>query len=148
MIDSFRGRYGFLSNFYRHARPIRLLDGSECFTVEHAFQAMKTHDPGERRRIVAAKTPGKAKALGRRATLRPDWDREKLGIMREVLRLKFQNNPELKDKLLETGDAELIEGNTWGDTFWGVCRGRGENHLGKLLMELRGDFTIDAVARS
>ena len=63
----------------------------------------------------------------------------KLGITEDVIRQKF-NNPELKEKLIATGDAELIEGNPWGDTFWGVCEGKGENHLGKILMKIRSEL--------
>ena len=64
----------------------------------------------------------------------------KIDIMRQVLKSKFTQNPELKAKLIATGDAELIEGNNWNDRFWGVCRGVGQNHLGKLLMEVRAEL--------
>jgi predicted NAD-dependent protein-ADP-ribosyltransferase YbiA (DUF1768 family) len=77
---------------------------------------------------------------GQKVTLRKDWEGVKIQVMRDVLRLKFAN-PGLRDRLLETGDRELIEGNTWGDTFWGVCRGSGKNWLGQLLMELRGELS-------
>ena len=53
---------------------------------------------------------------------------------------KFKQNPELKQKLLETGNQELIEGNTWNDTFWGVCNGQGQNWLGKILMLARSEL--------
>ena len=79
---------------------------------------------------------GRAKRLGR-VELRSDWEEVKIEVMREVLRCKFSQNPDLKAKLIATGDAELIEGNNWNDRFWGVCRGVGQNHLGRLLMELR-----------
>lgn len=78
-----------------------------------------------------------AKKLGRKVALREDWDKIKLDVMKKVLEMKFLQNPDIKQKLIDTGDSELVEGNWWNDTFWGVCRGEGENHLGKLLMELR-----------
>ena len=59
--------------------------------------------------------------------------------MRDALIQKFSDK-KLQKKLIDTGDAELIEGNWWGDKFWGVCEGEGENHLGKLLMEVREMF--------
>jgi hypothetical protein len=59
--------------------------------------------------------------------------------MTEIIRLKFQN-PGLKAKLLATGNQELIEGNTWGDCYWGVCEGNGQNHLGKILMQVREEL--------
>lgn len=125
-IDSFTGQYRFLSNFY----PI------SSGTVEHLFQASKTYDLEWMDKILNAPTPGEAKRLGRKAPLREDWDEIKLIIMENLLLHKF-SIPELRDKLLETGDAELAEGNWWGDTYWGKCNGLGHNHLGRLLMKIR-----------
>lgn len=107
-------------------------------SVEHAYQAAKTTVPQERAKIARLATPGEAKRAGRRVTLRPDWDAIKLDVMRGLLLQKF-TYPDLGRALLETKPAELIEGNSWHDTFWGVdlTTGRGENHLGKLLMEIR-----------
>jgi ribA/ribD-fused uncharacterized protein len=123
----------FLSNFW----PVRVvLDGVEYPTVEHAYQAAKTLDSAERRRILAASTAGRAKKLGRRTRIRPDWDAVKLDVMRDLLMQKFSCDS-LRSALLATGDAPLVEVNTWSDYFWGVCNGIGENHLGKLLMQLR-----------
>jgi predicted NAD-dependent protein-ADP-ribosyltransferase YbiA (DUF1768 family) len=62
--------------------------------------------------------------------------------MEDLSRQKF-SHPELRQKLLDTGSCTLVEGNTWGDTFWGVCDGVGENHLGKLLMTIRADLESD-----
>ena len=73
---------------------------------------------------------------GRKVTLRPDWEEIKLEAMREVVHVKFLA-PDLRRYLLNTGDATLIEGNYWNDTFWGMCRGIGENHLGRILMAER-----------
>lgn len=133
-ITSFSGRYRWLSNFW--PAPV-LLFGSELYpTVEHAFQAAKTLDRAERDAIRTAPTPGTAKYLGRRCTLRADWESVKLSAMRHLLMQKFAH-PELHALLMSTGDAMLVEGNTWGDRFWGVCKGVGENHLGLMLMEIR-----------
>lgn len=138
-IDSFNGEHFFLSNFYRceiHSFP------STYPSVEHAYQAHKTLDQGKRVEIRDADTPSKAKRLGRRVIIRPCWDDMKLEVMEKLLRVKF-NDPHLRVKLLATGDAELVEGNCWGDTYWGVCNGRGENHLGRLLMKIRADHLAD-----
>ncbi|MCA9071027.1 MAG: NADAR family protein [Planctomycetaceae bacterium] len=134
VVDSFAGEYRFLSNFY--PSPIRV-DGLLYPTVEHAFQAAKTPDKEEKRKIADARSPGRAKALGRKVRLRKDWESVKVGIMKQLVLLKFREHPDLEERLLATDDAELIEGNTWNDRFWGVCNGHGKNHLGKALMWVR-----------
>ena len=133
IIDSFHGEYAFLSNYYDS--PI-FYDGILYPTVEHAFQAAKTTVFIQRIIIANKKTPGQAKCAGRKVTLRDNWDDIKLYIMKELIILKF-TNPKLKSALLNTKYAELIERNTWNDTYWGICNGIGENHLGKILMEVR-----------
>lgn len=136
-VTSFSGDYAFLSNFYRADVQ---LDKKVYPTTEHAFQAAKTLEPGERRMIQLSGTPGIAKRLGRKVKLRKDWENVKLDVMLDLLRQKFQD-PHLREKLLSTGDATLIEGNTWGDKFWGAVltdgKWVGQNHLGKLLMKVR-----------
>ena len=134
MIQRFRGKYAFLSNFY----PAVIQWGPHSYpTVEHAYQARKTLSKAERELIRQASTPGAAKRLGRRVTLRSDWDSIKILVMKTFLAVKFAD-AELARMLLETGDELLVEGNTWGDRFWGVDeQGVGENNLGRLLMELR-----------
>lgn len=132
----FRGPYEFLSNFY----PCKIMwEGIEYPSTEHAYQASKTLDENMRRVIAAAETPRRAKRLGKSVSVRKDWDKVKLGIMEGILRVKF-SQPLFKLKLLNTGDTLLEEGNTWGDTFWGVCNGIGENNLGILLMKIREEF--------
>jgi predicted NAD-dependent protein-ADP-ribosyltransferase YbiA (DUF1768 family) len=81
-----------------------------------------------------------AKRRAAKLVLAPDWPDRKIAVMRELLRSKFAPGSELADKLLATGDAELVEGNDWEDTFWGKYQGAGENHMGKLLMELRASL--------
>jgi ribA/ribD-fused uncharacterized protein len=135
VIDSFRGEYEFLSNFYVH--PVTY-ENMVYPTTEHAFQAAKSLDINKRKEIKKAKTARAAKKLGRKVDLRKDWEFIKVDVMRTVLKDKFKD-PVLRQLLLDTGDARLVEGNTWGDTFWGVCKGQGKNWLGKLLMEIRQD---------
>lgn len=135
-IDSFSGKHRFLSNFY----PCNVeFDMVTYPTVEHAYQAAKTMHHAERRLIEQAGTPGAAKRLGKLVTLRKDWKRVKIVVMLELLRKKFASGA-IRDQLLATGDTELTEGNTWGDRFWGVCGGIGENMLGKLLMQVREEL--------
>ena len=136
VIDHFKGEFDWLSNF--HTCPVHF-EGLTFGNTEAAFQAAKSLDMKERVKFVDL-AAGQSKRLGRRVELRPDWEDVKIDIMRQVLKCKFTQNPELGEKLIATGDAELIEGNNWNDRFWGVCRGVGKNHLGKLLMEVRAEL--------
>jgi ribA/ribD-fused uncharacterized protein len=133
-IDRFVGRYSFLSNF---AGVDVQLDGATYPSVEAAYQAAKTTDARQRAKFTSAAAPD-AKKMGRRLKLRPDWESVKVDVMAGLLRQKFALEP-LRGQLLATGDAELVEGNYWGDTFWGVCQGVGENWLGRLLMQVRAE---------
>lgn len=135
VINSFTGEYKFLSNFYTCAV---VLDGEKYWSVEHAYQAAKTLDLKARAEIRIADTFARAKRLGRRVTMRSDWHEIRLAVMEDLLRQKF-SNPENHRRLLLTGHAQLVEGNSWHDHFWGVCEGRGENNLGKLLMKIRDE---------
>lgn len=127
-IKAFVGDYFFLSNFApcAHLPP----------TLEHHFQAAKAMNAESRQLILSARTPSEAKRFGKRVPIRPDWDNVRVEVMRNLLLAKFRVEP-FRSLLLETGNAPLIEGNDWGDRFWGVCRGVGENHLGRLLTEVR-----------
>jgi ribA/ribD-fused uncharacterized protein len=137
VIDRFTGDHDFLSNF--HPSPIEV-DGILYPTVEHAFQAAKTDDADEKRAVAEAATPGSAKRKGKKVQLRSDWEQVKVGIMEDFVRLKFTTHADLREQLLATGEAELVEGNNWNDTFWGVCRGKGRNELGKVLMKVRSEL--------
>lgn len=137
VIDKFKGEYAFLSNFY----PVRVIfQGATYPSVENAYQAAKTLDREDR--IPFEECSAKeSKKLGKQLKLRSDWDSEKIAIMRLLVCQKFTiPNYALHNKLLDTYPAELVEGNYWGDTFWGVCRGKGQNHLGIILMELRNEL--------
>jgi len=107
-------------------------------TVEGAYQAAKTLDLEVRAQIAALPRPGQAKRYGRKLKVRDDWEKVKLAVMEDLLRQKFAH-PDLRQKLLDTGDAYLEESNTWGDRWWGVCDGKGQNHLGRLLMKIRNE---------
>ena len=140
-ITSFRGEYAFLSNFYPH--PIEI-DGDIYQTNEHAFQALKTDDSAERQKVRDAKTPTSAKSLGKRVTLRQDWDTLRFQVMEREVQVKF-SDPELAEMLRATGGRELIEPNTWRDTTWGCVVGKdelwkGRNELGKILMRVRAEL--------
>ncbi len=137
MIDSFEGDHRFLSNFYGSTVEY---EGVKYPTVEHAFQAAKTLDPAQRAEIAAARTPGVAKRMGRKVVLRDGWNAMRNDVMEALVRDKFTRHPLLRRQLLDTGDQDLIEGNWWGDTYWGVCRGVGENHLGQILVKIRKEL--------
>lgn len=133
----FTGDLFFLSNYYMCS--VRY-EGIVYPSSEHAFAAVKTLDNSLRLFISEQPTPGAAKRAGRGVKLRPSWDNIRIRIMRDILRCKFEQNPHLKEKLLNTFPDYLEETNTWNDTFWGVCNGVGDNNLGNLLMELRAEW--------
>lgn len=152
MIDKFEGRYHFLSNFYLCKVEHQ---GIVYPSVEHFYVAMKSNDEqlvdgkyyttGDLREFVATiPTATEVKRFGRKLKLRKDWDIKKIEVMNFGVREKFKNEL-LKKLLLETGNEELIEGNWWNDKFWGVCDGKGENHLGKILMEVRRELKGDGL---
>ena len=138
-VYGFFSEYKFLSNFW----PAEVvLDDRDYPTTEHAYQAAKTFDLHEREYVRSCCTPGDAKRLGRQVTMRLDWEEVKVDVMRNLLQQKFAPGSELAEKLINTQDLYLEETNTWNDTFWGVCNGKGSNVLGNLLMEIRRDLII------
>lgn len=142
-IAAFNGEFRWLSNFW----PVFITcaDGITYPSSEHAYMASKTLDMGIRREVATLKTAGDAKRFGRKIKLRADWEQVKRNEMLSVLRLKFQD-PLLRIKLINTGDARLVECNTWGDTYWGVCNGQGQNVLGQLLMLVRDEIRTEDLA--
>jgi ribA/ribD-fused uncharacterized protein len=147
MINSFTGRWRFLSNFY----PVTIEhQGIKYPSVEHYYVAMKIKNDQQidgryityidcREMIAKMPDPSKVKQFGKILKLRKDWDDVKLDVMLWGIREKFKNE-DLRQLLTETGDEELVEGNWWGDKFWGVSNGEGENHLGKILMKVREEL--------
>ncbi len=140
-ITSFRGEYAFLSNF--HSAPVTW-DGRTYKNNEAAFQSAKTLDPAERDAFTEL-AGVIAKRKGRKVQLRPDWEDVKDALMEEIVRAKFTQNPDLSAKLLATGDAPLLEGNSWHDAYWGVDAKtlKGKNRLGLILMKIRGELRAD-----
>ena len=132
VIDCFRDEYRWLSNFYK--TPVEY-ESVVYPSLENAYQAAKFK--AIKRTVFSTCSPYHAKVYGRGKGCRRDWETVKLSIMELLLSKKFSFGSELADRLLDTGDAELIEGNKHGDVFWGVCDGVGENHLGRLLMQRR-----------
>ena len=135
-INSFRGSYYFLSNFYE--APVTY-EGITFKNNEAAFQAQKVCDLAERMKFKDL-NGAEAKKLGRRVSLRKDWENIKIELMKGIVYAKFEQNEDLKGKLLATGDKYLEEGNTWGDRTWGTVNGSGANLLGKILMEVREEL--------
>ncbi|MEZ5138600.1 MAG: NADAR family protein [Acidimicrobiales bacterium] len=134
-IAAFRNEHRFLSNFW--PAPV-LLDGDRYPSVEHAYQAAKSADPTVRRSLREVAEPGHAKRIGREIEIDGSWAERRLAVMADLLRQKFET-PELRGRLRATGTRTLVEGNGWGDVFWGVCRGAGTNHLGNLLATVRAE---------
>lgn len=147
MISGFSGRWYFLSNFYT---CLIYHQGLEYKSVEAFYVAMKIdsdqlingkyYTSGDFREMISKlDNPGLIKKIGQKVKLRKDWDSKKLEYMNWAIREKFKDET-LKELLLLTGDQEIIEENYWGDTFWGVCKGKGKNHLGKILMKVRDEL--------
>ena len=149
-ILAFRGEYEFLSNFWPAPTPHNLTIGNQTLdtmwdTTEHAYQAAKAIDINYAQYVHAAPTPAEAKRRGRAVPQRPDWEDIKLSVMAHVVAMKFSYHPDLRLALLNTGEATLVEGNNWGDTFWGKCEGVGENHLGLILMGVRKALRLSLI---
>ena len=137
MIGPFRGKWAKLGNY---SPCLIFMDGHAYNSLEHAYQAAKTTDETLRKAIRDQATPAQAKKLARSLPIRPDWDEVKLDVMYTLLVEKFAQEPE-RSTLLSTGDEDIAEVNWWNDRFWGQdYEGKGENHLGKLLMRVRQEI--------
>jgi ribA/ribD-fused uncharacterized protein len=131
-----KDEYGCFSNFARY--PI-FLRGKRWPTSEHYFQAQKFAGTEHEEEVRLAKTAKQAAELGRsrKLPLRPDWEEVKDGIMREAVLAKFAQHLEIRQILLSTGEATLVE-HTAKDAYWGDGGdGSGKNRLGEILMSVR-----------
>lgn len=135
MIKEFKNQYFFLSNFYEY--PIYYNKLVFC-NAEAAFQAQKVINEKDQYKFINLNA-SQARKLGKTVQLRKDWEEIKDNVMYEIVKRKFLTNKELQQKLLETKEEELVEGNWWHDTYWGVDSktGIGQNKLGKILMKVR-----------
>ena len=143
-IDMFREEYEFLSNFY----PAKMeFEGIAYHSSEAAYQAQKCKNP-EDKILFANMYADEAKRFGRKVEMREDWEEVKVDLMQKIVIAKFAQHPELAVRLLETGKKPLKEGNYWGDVFWGIDHrtGEGENHLGRILMELRETYQTEGLS--
>ena len=134
--------FGCFSNFSPH--PVRI-GGKLWPTSEHYFQAQKFKEVEYREKIRKVNSPMIAARMGRdrKKTLRRDWESVKVGIMREVVRAKFTQHDDLRQILLSTGDAKVVE-HTERDSYWGDGGdGSGKNVLGRILMEIRDELNKD-----
>ena len=136
IIKGFFGDYRFLSNF--HICDV-WFEGLCYPSSEHAYMAAKA--PPEEREPFSNRSlkSSEAKKLGQLVALLPDWHLTKYNVMLRVVFEKFASNPELRNKLLMTGDRYLEETNNWGDRYWGVdfATGKGDNNLGNILVKVR-----------
>lgn len=129
--------HGFLNNFYRSRMFIY---GRWWNWVEAPYQAMKTIVPEERDQIWAATTPRESRNLGQKVTMHDSWNDIKVEVMYQCCLAKFTQNEDLLDRLMDTGEEELIEDSPI-DSFWGCgADGKGQNNLGKVLMRVRKDL--------
>ena len=135
MINKFSGKHRYLSNFW--LSPVAFC-GTVYPSVENAYQAAKFQKID--REVFISCSPYKAKMHGQLTITADNWNKEKLGVMTKLLEQKFADGSFLAQKLIDTGKCEIIEGNSWGDTFWGVCNGEGSNNLGKTIMSIRADL--------
>lgn len=137
MVDksqvAFRGELSFCSNFYP---CVVTYQGVKFPTSEHAFQWAKCKRQEDKDKILNTPSATEAKKIGKAAELIDNWNGLRLGIMCDILESKFSND-QLAAKLLATGDLHLEEKNYWHDYWWGTCNGKGENWLGRILMDIR-----------
>ncbi len=136
-IYGFKDEYRWLSNFYKLQEPIDLY-GCVFYYTENLYQAFKCNKADDFI-LMASLTPGEAKRFGKRVELNPDFEANKLSIMKQILDIKFRQEY-FKRRLLATGNCLIFEENSWKDFFWGCHNGIGENHLGKIIMEIREEL--------
>jgi ribA/ribD-fused uncharacterized protein len=139
VINRFSGKHYFLSNMYMHEIVYK---GVTYPSSEHAYQSAKATNIEDHDFVRSSFSSTLSKTRARKIKTRDDWDEIKYDIMKEILYIKFEDK-ELKKKLIDTDGIKLIEGNNWHDNYWGDCscfkcrNNKGQNMLGKILMEIR-----------
>lgn len=140
----FSGELSFCSNFYHATLKFKEID---FHTAEHAYQWAKCKNQLDKNEILKSTNPVDAKKIGRHAEMVDNWDNIKIQTMYEILKAKF-NNLYLAERLIKTENQELVEHNYWKDYYWGVCDGKGENWLGRLLMKIREELKQEKTIHS
>jgi ribA/ribD-fused uncharacterized protein len=140
-ISGFRGEWNFLSNFYK---TDVMFEGEIYPSAEHAYQAAKTLD-GEIRKKFIGLSSSESKRFGRSFKAREDWNDIKLKVMYSIVLDKFTRNDYMTFKLEKTLGYYIEEQNFWNDKFWGICKGQGENNLGKILMKVRNKIFLNNI---
>lgn len=136
-IDEFSNEYRWLSNFQKCTLEI----GDISFhSVEQAYQYYKCAKAEDREKMLSLPTAGQCKRFARGVEVHEKFHSKKLELMERLTLEKYTQNPDLRKKLIATGERPLIEGNWWHDVFWGMHDGKGENHLGKILMKVRKEL--------
>lgn len=149
-VFGFFEQFRFLSNFHRCNV---FYDGISWPSSEHAYMVAKCSNKSSTDynymgvHNIQTMSPTEVKRWGQTVELRDDWEQIKLGVMFQINMDKYIRNPDLRQKLLDTGDKELIESNSWGDSFWGydVDKQKGRNELGKILMKIRGYLKLENI---
>lgn len=135
--------YGAFSNLYR--REV-VFEGETFATSEHAYQAGKPRKKAVRDWLMAAPSPSLLAMAAHGLyywDVAPGWSMTKFDRMRDILRAKFEQHDDLRELLLSTGDARLVESATVDNEvnrLWGEVNGVGKNMLGVLLMEVREEL--------
>jgi ribA/ribD-fused uncharacterized protein len=156
-ITNFRHKHYFLSNMYPFKNGIETPDGVKVYTSEQLYLPPRLTQRAARLAVESAENGFEAKKLFNQlqktgSSVREDWEQIRVPKMRDSVMVKFAANPDIREELLATGEEELIEGNDRDDTFWGISpisgEPKGENMLGKILMEAREsfrqpDFSVD-----
>lgn len=135
-IKSFTGEYDYLANTYN---VNLMVDGISYTNAESAFWAQRIKNVKSRRKL-SELSGVKAKAKANNTEPIHDWESKKDKIMKKILTIKFSSSKELKKKLLDTGDAKLLNNVTYRDEYWGIHYGVGKNRLGEILMEVRNEL--------
>lgn len=142
-ILGFKDKYSYLSNMYITEITFKhkFISGFIwANSSEHIYQAYKAKYIEDFENVINASDPQEAKRLGRVIEIDKAFKKSKLQIMERIVRAKFSQNKTIKKLLLETGSKYIEETNDWDDIYWGVCKGVGQNNLGKILMKIREEL--------
>lgn len=136
-IYGFKEEYRWLSNFATLETPI-MMYGIKFYTTEQLYQACKCKRM-DQFVLFDGLTAAESKKFGRTVEMRRDWNRIRIPVMHRIQMIKY-TQPKFNALLAQTSGLYIEETNDWGDVFFGVCNGVGENHLGKIIMDIRDNY--------